>query len=89
MFLASNAAHLYLYAKRLMKLTKRLPKLQVKARQYAQAHQRSPSTKDKQKQKQKYINIARKVKQLQHDRQALINRLRHHYAEFTRELRKV
>ena len=81
MDLTSEAAYLYIYSKKFIRLNKELKSLSKKAEKHREKHETVVEHK-KEKHRQKHINVISKIKKLKTEHNKLINKIHHHYSKF-------
>ena len=88
MGLANEAAYLYVHAKELISLTRKLRRLSKKADKHANKHQKASTPEDKQKHQNKHVKVSKKIKDLIERHNHVIKRLREHQVAFAHALGK-
>ena len=83
-----EAAYLYVYSKKLLKVNKRIKALTHNAEKHKLNHLASKTERQKQKHQKKHARTTRALHELLKDHQELIKRLRHHYLNFAHGLQK-
>ena len=88
MSLANEAAYLYVYAKQLLSVNKKLKRLSHKAKKHKEKHINATTEKDKMKHHRKFSSTTTTLKDLLQKHNALIAKLNHHQIAFSHQLRQ-
>ncbi|HLC90392.1 MAG TPA: hypothetical protein VJI15_01360 [Candidatus Nanoarchaeia archaeon] len=88
MSLANEAAYLYVYAKKLLNVNKKMKRLSHKAQKHQEKHIKATTEKDKLKHHQKFSSTTTTLKDLLQKHNALIAKLNHHQIAFAHQLRR-
>jgi len=88
MTLVNEAAYLYVFSKKLLKITEQLRKLRHKAETHAQEQRRSKDHKQRNSHFQKQAKTADKIKEKQQEYTQTLQELRRHQVAFAGQLQK-
>ncbi|MEK6901733.1 MAG: hypothetical protein AABX37_05295 [Nanoarchaeota archaeon] len=83
-----EAAYLYVYSKKLLKVNKRIKALTHNAEKHKLNHLLSKTERHKQKHQKKHARATKAIHELLKDHHELLKRLRHHYLNFAHALQK-
>ncbi len=83
-----EAAYLYVYSKKLLKVNKRIRALTHKAEKHKLNHLASRTEQQKLKHRKKHERATKSIHELLKDHHELLKRLRHHYLNFAHALQK-
>ena len=88
MYIAKEAAYLYIYSKELTKVNKNIRRLSKRAQKHADKHNRTTDEEKKLRHKVKHRRVTNDINSLVKRHNAVVSRLKHHMINFHDALRK-
>ena len=88
MSLANEAAYLYVYAKDLTKINRKLQHLSKKAEKHIQKHNQASSEDERHKHRKKHADTTKDIRKLLQKHNELLGNLRRHQIAFANMLQK-
>ena len=88
MGLANEAAYLYVFSKKLVKINRELSKLSGKAEKHRTNHSKAKDEEDRNKHQKRHSNVREDISKLMKEHNTIIKKLRHHQVAFAHSLQK-